>query len=51
MNAFFPKDHTHTGPAGADPNASLVVAGLKGLRPGPFAAYLSAKGRATPPAK
>lgn len=46
VKAFFPKDSTHTGPAGADLNASLVVAGLKGIRKGPFAAFLSAKGAA-----
>jgi len=48
VNAFFPKDHTHTGPAGADLNASLVVAGLKGIRKGPFGAFLSPKGAAVP---
>jgi len=41
---FFPKDHTHTGPEGAELNASLVVAGLKGIRKGPFKELLSAKG-------
>jgi lysophospholipase L1-like esterase len=46
VSAFFPKDHTHTGPAGADLNASLVVAGLKGIKKGPFVAFLSAKGAA-----
>jgi lysophospholipase L1-like esterase len=46
VKAFFPKDHTHTNPAGADLNASLVVAGLKGIRKGPFKAWLSAKGAA-----
>ena len=51
VNAFFPNDHTHTGPAGADLNASLVVAGRKSIRQCPFGAFLSAKGRATPPAK
>lgn len=42
--AFFPTDFAHTSPAGADLNASLVVAGLKGLRPGPLGDWLSAKG-------
>ncbi len=46
VKTFFPKDHTHTGPAGADLNASLVVAGLKGIRKGPFKEWLSAKGTA-----
>ena len=32
VKALFPQDHTHTSPEGADLNASLVVAGLKGLR-------------------
>jgi lysophospholipase L1-like esterase len=42
---FFPVDHTHTSPAAADLNASLVVAGLKGIR-SPLVKYLSAKGDA-----
>jgi len=42
---FFPTDYAHTSPAGADLNASLVVAGLKGLRKGPLVpAWLSPKG-------
>ncbi len=46
VHEFFPKDHTHTNPAGADLNAALVVAGLKGLHDGPFAKFLSPKGAA-----
>lgn len=46
VKTFFPKDHTHTGPEGADLNASLVVAGLKGIRKGPFGDFLSPKGAA-----
>lgn len=46
VKAFFPKDDTHTERAGADLNAALVVAGLKGIRRGPFAALLSPKGAA-----
>ena len=46
--AFFAKDHTHTIPAGADFNAGAVVAGLKGLRGGPWESFLSAEGRAVP---
>ena len=46
--AFFAKDHTHTIPAGADFNAAAVVAGLKGLRGGPWESFLSAKGHAAP---
>jgi len=39
-------DHTHTNPAGAELNASLVVVGLKTLTGRPLNSYLSAKGRA-----
>lgn len=46
VKELFPKDHTHTGAPGADLNAALVVAGLKGIRQGPFGQYLSAKGEA-----
>jgi lysophospholipase L1-like esterase len=45
VKEFFPEDHTHTSPAAADLNASLVVATLKGQRL-PLASYLSAKGQA-----
>ena len=43
---LFGPDHTHTNPAGADFNAASVVAGLKGIRQGPFEPWLSAKGAA-----
>lgn len=43
---LFGTDHTHTNGAGADLNAAMVVAGLKGIRRGPFGALLSAKGEA-----
>ncbi len=46
VKIFFPKDHTHTGPEGAELNASLVVAGLKDIRKGPFVPLLTAKGSA-----
>jgi len=49
VKAFFPQDATHTGLAGADLNASLVVSGLKGIRRGPFTAWLSPKGVAVAP--
>jgi len=49
VKEIFPQDHTHTSAAGADLVASLVVAGLKGLRPSPLAAFLSAKGQAVEP--
>jgi lysophospholipase L1-like esterase len=43
ITPLFPVDHTHTSQEGADLNASLIVAGLKGLR-SPLAQYLSSKG-------
>lgn len=46
VKELFPKDHTHTGALGADLNASLAVAGLKGLRPAPLKDVFSAKGEA-----
>lgn len=46
VKGLFPKDYVHTGPAGADLNASFVVAGLKALRGNPLAPYFSAKGEA-----
>jgi len=48
VKALFPGDHTHTSQEGADINASLVVAGLKGAR-SPLMAFLSAKGQDVPP--
>ncbi|HTB63661.1 MAG TPA: rhamnogalacturonan acetylesterase [Opitutales bacterium] len=47
---FFPQDHTHSSPAGADFNAANIVAGLKALKDSPFTALLSAKGQAVAPA-
>jgi lysophospholipase L1-like esterase len=46
---LFATDHTHTSPAGAELNASLVVAGLKMLKGHPLNRYLSAKGKAAAP--
>lgn len=46
VNGFFGGDHTHTNAAGADFNASAMVAGLKGLRPSLFKDVFSAKGEA-----
>ncbi|HEY4302303.1 MAG TPA: rhamnogalacturonan acetylesterase [Candidatus Didemnitutus sp.] len=46
VKELFPKDHTHTNATGAELNASMVVAGLKGLPKNPFESWLSAKGRA-----
>jgi lysophospholipase L1-like esterase len=48
VKEFFPEDHTHTTPEGADLNASVVVAALKGAR-SPLVSYLSAKGLAVAP--
>jgi lysophospholipase L1-like esterase len=45
IRPLFPIDHTHTSQTGADLNASLIVAGLKGMR-SPLAQFLSAKGQA-----
>ena len=42
---LFATDHTHTNPAGAELNASLVVAGLKRLKGTPFNRYLSPKSK------
>ncbi len=49
VRPLFPIDHTHTSQAGADLNASLIVAGLKGMR-SPLAQLLSTKGQAVPAA-
>lgn len=41
VKAFFPQDHTHTNPDGAQLNAASVVEGLKGLKDSPLVAYLA----------
>ncbi len=46
VKELFATDHTHTSPAGAELNASLVVTGLKMLKDRPVNRYLSAKGKA-----
>lgn len=46
VKAMFGPDHTHTSRAGAELNASLVVAGLRMIKGRPFNRYLSAKGKA-----
>ncbi len=48
VKELFATDHTHTSPAGAELNASLVVASLKGLISCPICAYLSEKGATVP---
>lgn len=45
---FFPGDHTHTNPAGADLNAAAVIAALKAQQELPLLEHLSEKGRAVP---
>jgi len=49
VKELFGEDHTHTTAKGADLNASLVVAGLKGVANSPLVGYLSAKGKAVEP--
>ncbi|HUG11783.1 MAG TPA: glycoside hydrolase N-terminal domain-containing protein [Opitutaceae bacterium] len=49
VRALFPTDHVHTGPAGAELNASLAIAGLAGLRGVDFKRLLSDEGRAIAP--
>ncbi|AOS44221.1 putative rhamnogalacturonan acetylesterase YesY [Lacunisphaera limnophila] len=46
VKELFPRDYVHTSAAGADLNAALVVAGLKGLRPVPFKEVYSSRGEA-----
>ena len=46
VHALYGPDHTHPNVAGAGLHAAAVVAGLKGIRKGPWASYLSAKGQA-----
>ncbi len=46
VKELFATDHTHTSPAGAELNASLVVTGLKMLKDKPLNRYLSVKGKA-----
>ncbi|MEI6051711.1 MAG: rhamnogalacturonan acetylesterase [Opitutaceae bacterium] len=50
VKPFFPKDHTHTSPEGADLNARLVVAALKNLNGAPFESTLTALGQSVAPA-
>ncbi len=50
VKAFFPEDHTHTSAEGAELNASLVVACLKGAKEtAPLAEWLSDKGKSVAP--
>ncbi|HEX2862195.1 MAG TPA: GDSL-type esterase/lipase family protein, partial [Lacunisphaera sp.] len=50
VNAFFPRDHVHTGEDGARANAILAVSGLKGLREEWITRTLSLQGRMVPTA-
>jgi len=45
VKPLFGPDHTHTSPAGAELNASLVVVGLKTLKGKPLNKYLSVMGK------
>ena len=49
VKALFGPDHTHTSPAGAELNASLVIVGLRKLKGKPFDRHLLAKGKAVMP--
>lgn len=49
-NAFFPRDHVHTGEDGARLNAYFAVSGLKGLREEPLIRWLSLAGQLVPTA-
>jgi rhamnogalacturonan acetylesterase len=49
VRELFATDHTHTSPAGAELNASLVIAGLKMLKGQLLTRYLSLKGKAVAP--
>jgi lysophospholipase L1-like esterase len=44
-----PRENLHTGWDGAVVNSECVIAGLKGLKENPLAAFLSARGRAVAP--
>jgi lysophospholipase L1-like esterase len=48
-DALFADKETHTTDAGAQLNASCVIAGLKGLKENPLAGFLSDKGREVQP--
>ena len=48
VKEMFATDYAHTSPAGAELNASLVVAGLKGLDGCPPCKFLSPKGEGIP---
>ena len=50
VKAYFPGDHTHTSPAGAEMNAGAVVEGLKGLKGCPLVAFLAGTPPVFPPA-
>lgn len=47
---MFGPDYVHTSPAGAELNATCVVAGLKAIPESPLAEYLSEKGKEVPAA-
>jgi hypothetical protein len=45
-----PRENLHTGWDGAVVNSECVIAGLKGLKENPLAAFLSVRGQAVVPA-
>lgn len=49
VGKLFAGDPTHTNPAGADAVARAVLAGLLGLRGGPFAGFVAPRGAAIEP--
>jgi lysophospholipase L1-like esterase len=49
VKSFFPEDHTHTSPEGAELTASLIAATVRGVPESPLASLLSAKGLAVYP--
>ena len=49
VEPLFADPHTHTSAAGAELNAQCVIAGLKGLKSNPLAAYFSPKARGIAP--
>lgn len=51
IREFFPKDHTHTNPAGADLNAECAVAGLKGVLGNSMNKLLTKRGRHVRPVR
>jgi rhamnogalacturonan acetylesterase len=49
VDPLFGDPHTHTSAAGAELNAQCVIAGLKGLKDDPLAAYFAPKAQEVAP--